>query len=267
MVSTMTLPPPTILFLHFGPGGNCLVEKSIFGSELAIEWWDQPSFAIDDKEALSKLRQAAVDKIRTMHGSAHKKITVFANSYGAHLAVAAIQEVQDLIEHVVILGSQPKISSSYENLAQFLLIQNPKNLELKEASLAFEKSKTWESFQTLLGAISSVEGFMLNYWHKKDSKAFKLWLEIASQDKLMNFDSFLAIIQGHFAEGTFDQLASAEAIPIPASYIYGAFDPLACEEEDVPQWKHIFPQLQVRQLDCGHFVHLEVATSDWLSPT
>lgn len=262
----MSLSSASTLFLHFGPGGNCLVERAIFGSDLAIEWWDQPSFAIDDKNALSKLRQSAIDKIRTMHGSSHKKITLIANSYGAHLAVAATHEVKDLIEQIVILGSQPKISSSYENLSQFLLIKNPKNQALKEASLAFEQSKTWETFQSLLGAISSVEGFMLNYWHKKDSEAFKRWLEIATQDKLLNFDSFLAIIQGHLAEGTFDQLASTKAISIPASYIYGAFDPLACEEEDVQQWKNIFPQLQVKQLDCGHFIHLEVAPLEWFKP-
>lgn len=260
----MTLPSSSTLFLHFGPGGNCLVERAMFAGNLAIEWWDQPSFVIGDKEALKKLRQAAVDKIRDMHGLTQKKITLIANSYGAHLATAVIPQVKDLIEQVVILGSQAKISSSYENLAQFLLIQNPKNNELKDASLAFEKAKSWNTFQNLLGAISSVEGFMLNYWHKKDSNAFKLWLEIASQDKLMNFDSFLAIIQGHFAEGSFDQLASSETISMPASYIYGSHDPLACEEEDVPQWKHIFPQLQIKQLECGHFVHLETSPQEWI---
>ena len=45
--------------------------------------------------------------------------------------------------------------------------------------------------------------------------------------------------------------------------LMGRDDPLLCVEEDPVKWREVFPQLDLKLVDCGHIVHLELPPEAW----
>lgn len=257
--------PISTLFLHFGPGANCLVEKIIYQDSLPIDWWDQPDFSSTSTNPSVLLRNATIEKIKSMQLTSNKKITLIGNSYGAYLATSVAVVAPELIEKIIILGAQPKISLPYLNLAMFLINHYPDNHELKKTLELFKSKMNLESFWALLEKITIIPSFMSHYWHDKSSSNFKIWSQINSEGKLLNFDSFTAIINDHHSKETFDKLVTQAKLKIPATFVYGQFDPFLNEKENISLWKNIFPELKTKALPCGHFVHLETEPTNWFA--
>src|SRR4051812_40115075 len=77
----------SILFLHYGPGGNAELERHWYGSEFNnVLFWDQPTTRV-----FSDLIQACENKLNEVFELNNKPVVLWAHSFGCDLALQLLK--------------------------------------------------------------------------------------------------------------------------------------------------------------------------------
>ncbi len=250
------------LFLHFGPGSHCFIERSIFKDSLPIDWWDQPVYSKNSSECLKNLRLETLKRFQDLANKSVGKASIIANSYGASLAIYLAETCPQLISKLTILGGQASIRQTYLNLAGFLLKNKLLDNNFSETVSEFETSGTKESFWNMISEMVQVPDLMNYYWGARSSN-FNTWIEHVSEKGAFDFDSFSNILNDHFEEGSIDRLPNLD-VDFEVNILLGNKDPFSDLKLDFSQWREIFPKANIKELDCGHFIHLETTSHDWI---
>src|SRR5688572_20554370 len=103
------------LFLHWGPGGCCEVERKWFGDSLGVAFWDQPKFREDDPRAFSKLLDAAEAELARLASSG--PIALIGHSFGGQLALALSMRKPALVSEITLLSASEWPARAFVALA------------------------------------------------------------------------------------------------------------------------------------------------------
>ena len=249
------------LFLHGGPGLNAGVERRWFGDSLPICWWDQPAVTGGSAAPFAQLLAAATTQLRTMAESSGEPVALIVHSFGGQIAHALVREVPELVKSITLLGcatgSFPPLFRLCRRMTE---IQNSPVLEAAIADA--ETRLDQRSFESMILAGAVHPAYPAVYFGPNSTVTSDFFLGIFAKGGLLNLETFLTVMN--------DLLNAPALTPVngfdgKVSLVLGRHDPLLDVNEDIAAWRHIFPQLQVRVVNCGHFVHLELPPEIWLS--
>jgi pimeloyl-ACP methyl ester carboxylesterase len=252
--------PPTTLFLHGGPGFTAELERQQFADSLPVYWWDQPH-AQQTSGAYETLVNAARAELHRLYRESGEPIGLLANSFGVHLALELMERAPHEIARVTIVGGVVDTRSAFVRLGRHLAATNGDEA-LAAAALDAEQgegnARLWRLIERLLG----VTDLLNAYWSPNAGASQAAMTALAREDRLMHSPTFQAVL-ADFLDRPAARLTRWQG---PAEVIIGRYDPFSyCGEEEL--WRSLLPAPSIRTVETGHFPHLELPSSEWLSGT
>lgn len=248
------------LFLHGGPGLNTAAERLWFGDTLPIHWWDQPASAEASPTPFSDLVAAALDELESLSEAAGGPVAIVAHSFGGQIAVALARAAPQHIRAMTLLGCPPEPSRPFLHLARRLLAAGYPHPGL-EAALAQAQAGLDEArFFALVNACFPGGNFPDLYFGPGSTAARERFLALAPSLPPLDMATFAAVMR--------DRLQATELPPVTGftgkvAVVLGRHDPVLSLDEDVPAWRRILPQAEIRVHDVGHITHLELPADLW----
>lgn len=243
------------MFLHWGPGSHCAVEREWFGESLAMLWWDQPSVREGDPNPGDTIFRAAEDRFLELFLENGGTVALYGHSVGGILATRLADAHPEKVSRIRLLGANERCPRAFVNLGTRLF---PGADEVEAAKRKLDETTFWP----LLGKIAAVPGFLDRYWGPSSKAAMARYQEIAARCAPLDLATFQAVLNADFK---LRKEPSRSRFRGPVELLLGREDPLIDPKEELAHWKKIFPQVQMRLYDCGHFVHFELPTSEWFA--
>ena len=111
---------PTTLYLHGGPGLNCVVERAWFGENYPVIWWDQPRLSADTENAYQTTLDAAAEKLAEFHALQGQPVHVYGWSFGARFALDLANRTPEAIDTLTLLAPTLCLETAFERIARYL---------------------------------------------------------------------------------------------------------------------------------------------------
>lgn len=252
---------PHILFLPGGPGFSAELERRQYGSALPIQWWDQPHIKADNPHAFDTWVTAAEAEVRRMSQVADGPISLLASSFGARLALELLHQIPELIGNVTISGGVLDLRQAFVRLGCHLARKRSDTELARTAERAAAAANGPEALWALIGAILSGPPFFDEYFSASAHTQRAAFSKLAAEGRLLHADTFEAVL---------NDVLGLPPRPVPADarrsvrVLIGAHDPFAGADH-VGYWHQYFPEAGVEQVEAGHFPHLELSATTWLS--
>lgn len=242
------------LFLHWGPGGCCEVERKWFGEAGPVSCWDQPLFGENEAAAWPKLVDAASAELERLARDG-EPVSIVGHSFGGQLALELSHRNPPAIREIVLVNAGEWPPRMFLSLAARMEREGLGGPELSKALESARAKLTLESFWGLLGQITAVPAFMDLYWGPGSGASRQKYFSLATPDRIVNLPTFSAVMNSFFS-------APRPKIPSPfkgsVRLVAGSHDPLMQTEQELKLWKAHFPQIVAKTLDCGHFAQFEI---------
>jgi len=254
----VTPAPARVLFLHGGPGLTCQLERDRYGDSLPVRWWDQPHFEAEQLGAFDRLVDAAVEELHRLSHIANGPIALLASSFGAHLALALIEQVPAKVNRLSIVGGILDLRTALVRLG-FRVAEQNQDASLATASQNARQSTDSASLWALIDSLFSVPNLLHFYWGPTATLQREAMDELAATGALFHVPTYQAVLN--------DFMTRRPAPPVTwrgsADVWIGRCDPYALPS-DAESWRGVLPQASVQFVETGHFPHLELAPSVWM---
>jgi pimeloyl-ACP methyl ester carboxylesterase len=248
-----------VLFLHAGPGMTAELERQRFGATLPVNWWDQPHVRADVLQPFDALVHTAASELKRMAKQSGTRISLLANSFGAYLARALVDEVPEHIGSIIICGGIFDLRVSFLRLGRKLAKLHP-DPALETALQSAADAGTPDAYWMLIGCITATPGFLDYYWSPRAIEQLEAMNTIATQGNLIHMETFQSVVMSMLLVPQ----QRSDVVPIGGVRILiGRYDPYY-EASDTNVWQKIWPHASVEIVDAGHFPHLELAPAVWM---
>lgn len=248
------------LFLHGGPGLSAIAERALYGSELPIHWWDQPRSVVLYARPFGALLDAAEEEVTRLSASG-RRVNLVAHSFGTHLALRLAMRMSERLGKIVLLAPVYDIGDAFVRLAHRLLEVTPTSQPLLGAVEEFRAGSDYSRFARLAAQIMSVANFLDVYWSPGADARRRWFLDLLTHQPVADLNAFEVIVRDFWSEA---QIISVQTtVTNPVELIFGRADPLVDVEAERRIWTAFFPHAVSRELDSGHFVHLETEPTMW----
>lgn len=247
---------PAALYLHGGPGLNCVVERAWFGNSGGVLWWDQPRFAADAGNAYQATLDAAADILAKLHARQGGPIHVIGWSFGARLALDLLHRAPEAISTLTLLAPTLCLETAFARIAAYLAAN-----KTDVPAPHFSFTGNHEDFMQRVMSILSIPDLFSHYWAPASKALFhRHCAEITSAD-WFDLDTFTAVSR-EVIKRPLAALSPKQANRI--RIFAGRHDPYFGPEADIDLWKKLFPQASIRIVDSGHMLPLEIPAAEWL---
>lgn len=247
------------LFLHGGPGLSAIAERALYGNALAIHWWDQPRSVVLFASPFDALVDAAEEEVVRL-SPAGQSVNLIAHSFGAHLALRLAMRIPERLSQIVLLAPVYNVGDAFARLARRLLEINPSSAPLLEAVQEFRAAGDFDRFARLAAQVIGVANFIDVYWSPSAHARRRWFVDLLTHQPVFDMNAFEVIVRDFWSAGA----SSAPArVAGPVHLVFGRADPLVDIEVERQTWLGLFRHATSRDIDCGHFVHLEATPSVW----
>ena len=244
---------------HGGPGLHSAVERVWFGDKLPVLWWDQPSVA-GESAPFRTLVAHAGRQLEILADSGGGQVNLIAHSFGGQIAVALARQYPGLIRSITLLGSPPTPVHAFLHFARRLLQTGQEQPGLRDVLAAAENNCDENRFLALIQACYPDGALPASYFGPKSAEAQERYFAMVAKTPPIDIATFFAVMQ-EFLHAP--HLAQVTEYGGEVIMLMGRDDPVLCVEEDLIKWREVFPQLDFKLLDSGHFVHLELPPEAW----
>lgn len=248
------------LFLHWGPGSHARVEANLL-PRLFPSWdwstydfWDQPQSTADAPSPLSTLVDAASGRLMSL--ATNGPIHIVAHSSGGMIAAALSNRHPELISQITLLATNSNPPRCFLNFGEKLCI-NEKTLQNARDKF------THENFWSLVNEIATQPNFSNSYWGASSNLVRDMYFDEAEKHESLHFGTFQSVMNDFLNHPTNMSLSRFKG---KVKLWVGKDDPLIQPDNEINEWKKIFPQLQTHIIpQVGHFIHFECDPASWLS--
>lgn len=258
--------PPTIFYLHGGPGLGTAFERQRFPDADHVHWWQQPSAVSCATRPYQDLLAATLAEFRLSVDMLGGPMTIMASSFGAHLAVHLARHMPESIARIVLLAPTYNPEAAAMRLARHGLALHAADAnadKLVAALAAYEADPGRPRFWDVMGALWLLPNVTSLYFGPNSGDEPQVFAYLLQQPGVFDAPSSVA---------TSDDFANHAPAPAaspytgPVTVIFGQFDPMVDPAADGPIWRTVFPQAQLRTLPTGHFPLLELSIEACLAP-
>jgi len=249
------------LFLHGGPGLHSAVERTWFGEMLPILWWDQPSVA-GEPSPFRLLVAHAAHQLETLAESNGGRVDLIAHSFGGQIAAALAREYPGLIRRITLLGCPHGRVSHFFLFARRLLEAGYERPGLRDALAAVEENCDVSRFFALMGACYPDSALPDIYFGPYSAEVRKRYFVMAAKTLPVDMATFFAVMQEFLLSPNSTQPSEYGG---EVTIIMGRDDPLLDLNEDKHKWLEVFHQAELKLVDAGHFLHLELPPDAWFA--
>jgi pimeloyl-ACP methyl ester carboxylesterase len=250
------------LFLHWGPGGCCEVERKWFGESNPVSWWDQPLFGQEAPGAWPKLVEAATIELDRL-AQASGPVSLIGHSFGGQLALELSHRRPDLIRDITLVNAGEWPPRMFLALASRMKSEGLGGAALEQALAAARAKLGLDTFWGLLGQITAVPDFMDLYWGPESGPCKEKYFSLATPERIVNLPTFSSVMNSFFPA---KRPEAASPFTGSVRLIAGSYDPLMQTEQELAAWKAHFPRIAGRTLACGHFAQFEAGLEAILEP-
>ncbi len=239
------------LFLHFGPGGNPLIDKEIISDD-SVHFWHQPGYN-NHESYISFLIKSTEDEIKRMHEACGEQVDLIAHSFGAFIAMNLNQSTKQLIKKYTFIAPTFSFQDAIVNLVS-RVSSHESQYNILETVDNFKNDQTPEKFWEMFQAFSTkYPDYLKFYWSLEEnySKYLTLCTKYPELDESTLVRATNELILGHKK-----LLLDYDRIDSETLVYLGEFDPLVSEEQ-IKEIKFFFGDKAVQILATGHFPHLE----------
>lgn len=254
-----------VVFLHGGPGFNSKPESVLLKEAFAghvVHFWNEPSelrmnTPYSTEDAFSHAFQSAREFVES--ACANCRVTLVGHSFAVHYVIRLASVLPHKIEKIVLLNpgidmkavDERILGLAVKGLADEGHMQESQELAMLMAQLteAFDQNK-----MKAYSLASLYQGLFVNYWTRPEL--------------MMSYFSYLSGEYSFDAKAFFSVRMSMPHVDhnpvpmteIPVSAYFGALDPVAPVQDQLPLLKKYFPNLDYHVLSgTRHYLHIERA--------
>lgn len=258
--------PPTIFYLHGGPGLGTAFERQRYPDADNVHWWQQPSAVSCATRPYQDLLAATLAEFRLSVDMLGGPMTIMASSFGAHLAVHLARQMPESIARIVLLAPTFNPEEAALRLARHGLALHAEDAnagKLVAALAEYEAAPGRARFWDVMGALWQLPNVTSLYFGPNSGDEPQVFAYLLQQP---------GVFDGPSSVATSDDFAASAPEPVrspyqgPVSVIFGEFDPMIDPVLDCAIWKDVFPQAAVHTLPTGHFPLLELSIEACLNP-
>jgi pimeloyl-ACP methyl ester carboxylesterase len=186
-------------------------------------------------------------------------VALLSSSFGAHLALALIERLPAKIGHLSIVGGTLDLRTALVRLGLHIAAQN-RDSSLAAASRRAQESTDNATLWALNDRLFSVTNLLDCYWSPAATAQREAMNQLAATGTLFHVPTYQAVLNDFMTRGP----------PLPVTWRgsvnvwIGRHDPYALPS-DAESWRVVLPQASVQFVEAGHFPHLELPPSLWLS--
>ncbi|MFL9908350.1 alpha/beta fold hydrolase [Paraburkholderia sp. RL17-337-BIB-A] len=251
----------TTLFLHGGPGLSAIVERALYGETLPVVWWDQPRCEVLFARPYQALLDDVALEAEHLASRGGGKINLLAHSFGAHLALYLAMLMPERIGSITLLAPVFNPADALTRVGEHLTYLAPDRGSLRDALVSNREQNSFDSFWTLVERILEVPGFLDVYWGPESHERRRWFLSLIEREPWLDINTLRTILLDYWAGRA---LTVRTTVRGPVGLVFGVHDVLVDAAQEAVAWKRYFPQATSRQLNAGHFVHLETPPHLWL---
>jgi pimeloyl-ACP methyl ester carboxylesterase len=193
-----------------------------------------------------------------LRGLEDKPVTLVANSFGVHLALALIDRVPALIGHLSIVGGILDLRTALVRLGLHVAEKNHDS-SVAATSRSAQQSTDSASLWTLIDRLFSVTNLLDFYWSSTTTVQREAMNRLAATGTFLHVPTYQAVLNDFMTRGP----PQPSKWPGSANVWIGQNDPYA-SANDAESWRKVLPNASVQFVDAGHFPHLELPPSVWL---
>ena len=251
--------PPTIFYLHGGPGLGTAFERQRYPDADNVHWWQQPSAVSCATRPYQDLLAATVAEFRLSVDMLGGPMTIMASSFGAHLALHLARQMPESIARIVLLAPTFNPEQAALRLARHGLASHAADAnagKLVAALAEYEAAPGRARFWDVMGALWLLPNVTSLYFGPNSGDEPQVFAYLLRQP---------GVFDGPSSVATSDDFAANAPLPArspyqgPVSVIFGEFDPMIDPARDGDIWREVFPQAVIRTLPTGHFPLLELS--------
>ncbi len=246
-------------FLHYGPGGNCDAERSYWGSDKGIYFWDQPAAT-----TFEHLVQSCVSKFET-YAQQNQCQGIIGHSFGCDLAVEMAKRLKHLPAKVILIAPIPNLYIAFENLAKRVLKSGDVDATIRiaiESKLGLLKSGDISSLWDLVFSTYQYPNIGRIFW--ANDSAFAEYANRSKTFKAMDLGVWQNILTDYVKNYSPVLLKENPEPQRDRTWAYmGRHDPYTDgNSSESDQWLKIArPERILVDEDSGHWPHLESANT------
>jgi pimeloyl-ACP methyl ester carboxylesterase len=247
-------------FFHYGPGGNCDLEREWIRHTANLIFWDQPkTTGFTDLVEASCL---AYRKECERHGA---KLNVIGHSFGCDV-LGHVLKTEMPPDKIIFLSPITDIYSAFLQMAMTIIKQPQTKPDLaSRIQLGIQRlraSQTRENFWALIAEITQFPDFAKLYWASETN--FQTAVALAGKTRGLDFDMWKSVLDDYLSLGNTGPSQNPKASPNTWIYL-GAKDPYYRPGADEAYWQKLVPSNHLKVLpECGHYPHLETQVLDGL---
>jgi pimeloyl-ACP methyl ester carboxylesterase len=258
--------PPTIFYLHGGPGLGTAFERQRYPDADNVHWWQQPPAVSCATRPYQDLLAATLAEFRLSVDMLGAPMTIMASSFGAHLAMHLAREMPASIARIVLLAPTFNPEEAALRLARHGLALHAADAnagKLAAALADYEAAPGRARFWDVMGALWLLPNVTSLYFGPDCGDEPQVFAYLLQQP---------GVFDGPSSVATSDDFASNLPKPArspyegPVSVIFGEFDPMIDAERDAAIWRTVFPQAEIHTVPTGHFPLLELSIEACLNP-
>lgn len=239
------------LFLHYGPGGNCDVERAWLSSKWpGVEFWDQPK-----TQSFAELRAACIDKVKEFSRDS-EQINLIGHSFGCDLVSAVLTELPNIKANCTFISPILSLYDAFANLGARILLQQDLDTEykiqLKSAVDALKSQPNIENLWAAIGKMVEYKDFAKLYWCSNEK--FTKYTNDLKSCLPFDFVMWQTVLTDYIKNYSLNLPKNIVQLKI----IMGEQDPYLHCDEACRVWRMKCPQAIIETVgNTGHYPHLE----------
>jgi pimeloyl-ACP methyl ester carboxylesterase len=249
------------LFLHGGPGFSAMAERTLYGHQLPIHWWDQPRSVIFFASPFDALVSAAQEELGRLATVSRQPVNVVAHAFGAHLVLHLASRVPEQLGKILLLAPVYDLWLALMRLANQLHANHCLTASLRLALAEANMSNDYLHRSKLAGQLMGLAMVADPVWRPDATERRHGYKHLLAHESVVDLNTFEVVVKDFWTEGYPVPISVTSAAPVHVAF--GHKDALLDVEAEQALWTGLFPQAVFHQFDCGHFVHLELPPTTW----
>ncbi len=240
---------PKFLFFHYGPGGNCDIEKRWLSHKYPnIEFWDQPKSSSYDQ-----LKMACATKLQNTFGK--NPVNIIAHSFGCNIAIDILNEQKYTVENLILLSPVSNLFEAFKNISSRILEKSDLDIQLRnEISIAlslFTSNPSIDLFWSLIEKLIRYPNMLDLYFAQ--TAIGNRYKDEMTKSTPFDFEMWQTVLSDYLSETRKNSSVASNFTRI----LIGKFDPYIQLDNEMIYWQKIFPNVLVEPVETGHYPHLE----------
>jgi pimeloyl-ACP methyl ester carboxylesterase len=249
------------VFLHGGPGLSCIAEREHYGPSLSIDWWDQPRGIVLFARPFGELVEMATDVVAERAKQCGRPVGLITHSFGAHVALRVAARVPEHIRSLTLLAPVFDVTNGLARVGHRVVERLPHSASLAHAlDLLAAQPHNRDCFWLLVDELMATPDFLRVYFSDRADAVYAGFSILMAREPLFDVSAFRTILQDSWEA---PPLKSPVHLECPVDIVFGSQDVLTDPTSEGPIWAGYFPHAQIRCVDAGHFVHLELPAEQW----